>query len=66
MVEPLSRTVRVPRVDARNDEAQNVRRAGEKEGLDVSETQRLDDCREKVGDGAAGDDTEDQDELGAC
>lgn len=58
MVVPLSRAVRVPRVSAGHDTAEDIRWRGEKKSLDVSEAKSLDDRREEVGDGSGRDDAE--------
>lgn len=66
VVVPLPRAVRVPRVDAGHDTAEDIRRRSEEESLDISETKSLDDRWEEVGDGPGRHDTEHQHELGGC
>lgn len=58
MVVPLACAVRVPRVSAGHDTAEDIRRRGEKKSLDVSEAKSLDDRGEEVGNGSGRDDAE--------
>lgn len=48
MEAPVIRLSAVPRVRNREEAGEEIRRGGKKEGLDLSEAERLDDSREEV------------------
>lgn len=55
--------VGMPRVEARHDEAKDVRWAGQEESRHITVAQSLDDRREEVGDGSTCNDAKYKEEL---
>lgn len=59
----LARLVGVPGVGEGDNDSQNVGRRGEQEGVNPAVAEGLDDGGEEIGDGAGGDDAEEEDHL---
>lgn len=66
VVVPFSRTVRMPRVDTRNNEAQDIRGGCEKECFNVTKPKRFYNRGKEVGDRTSRDNAEYQNELYTC
>ena len=60
---PFPRFVGVPRIEKGRAYGQSVGRYSQKEGVDVVVSESLDNCREKVGDGARGHEAKEQNHL---
>ena len=62
----LARLVGVPGIGEGDNDSQDVGRGGEKEGMDPVVAEGVDDGGEEIGDGAGGDDAEEEDHLSSC